>query len=243
MTMLDVAMAVSDRHVLSAWYTGAARLENYLCGQMVGVDFDNETKESAIEVVTSTRLINTTGGIVYSTQSSKPEKPRTRALFFLSRPVFDSDVHRHIARGLSGFLLSGRSETNPNRMFHGTGDEGRIIVLGHVLDFESAIAIADDYRDYGLKPVEEGEGPITATAQEIRQLLSKLPKWFADYNDWLQVLQAVHSVLPNEEGVRLIEEWSPGTPGEVAKKFKTFTRHGVTIKSLVRLAKIYETKS
>jgi hypothetical protein len=237
-----MAAAICDRHVLSCWYHGPAKLEYYLAGQMIGVDYDDETRASDIDVVANTNLIQRQAAIVYSTQSSTPERPRTRVLFLLESPIFDSSLHRFYARGLSGTLQGGKSETNPNRLFHGSGDEGRLIVLGNVIDNQLLQAIAQDYKDWGEQP-REYNGPVTAEAREIRQALQKIPP-DCPYDEWFVACAAVHSVFPGEEGIRLIEDWSPGYRGEVASKFKSFTTdRGITLRSLYYLAKKYETKS
>lgn len=78
------------------------------------------------------------------------------------------------------------------------------------------------------------------TPAQIEEMLKCLPV-HGDYNTfWLPVLMAVHSAYPDETGVRLIEAWSPGTRGEVRRKFNSFTttaKSGITIATLVALAK------
>ncbi len=77
------------------------------------------------------------------------------------------------------------------------------------------------------------------TLDELREALRHIPVQ-TDYEDgWLRVLMAVHSVFPDERGVQLIEQWSPGYSGEVAVKFASFERtqsNGVSIGSLFWLA-------
>ncbi len=62
------------------------------------------------------------------------------------------------------------------------------------------------------------------TRGDIREWL----RWIAptgDYKDhWVKVLAAVHSVYPGADGVALCEAWSPGKPGEIARKFASFKR-------------------
>jgi hypothetical protein len=69
-------------------------------------------------------------------------------------------------------------------------------------------------------------------ARALRYIPPKL-----DYDQWLRVLMGVHSVMPGQDGVRLIEGWSPGHPGEVAKKFTSFKRTGVGLGSVLALAR------
>lgn len=75
---------------------------------------------------------------------------------------------------------------------------------------------------------------------DVRRALSVMPKR-GDYNTyWLKILMAVHDAFPNDTGVQLIEEWSPGYKGEVARKFRSFDRtakDGVTVATLFHLAK------
>lgn len=82
----------------------------------------------------------------------------------------------------------------------------------------------------------------TTQEADVRRALSMLPKT-GDYNSyWLKVLMAVHDAFPNETGIQLIEEWSPGYKGEVARKWRSFDRtgkDGVTIATLFHLAKGY----
>jgi hypothetical protein len=61
---------------------------------------------------------------------------------------------------------------------------------------------------------------------EMREILRFIPPG-GDYKaDWLRQLAAVHSVYPGPEGIAICEEWCPGKPGEVAKKFASFKRDG-----------------
>jgi putative DNA primase/helicase len=74
---------------------------------------------------------------------------------------------------------------------------------------------------------------------QMRDMLAVLPIQ-QDYYDWLRVLMAVHSAYPGEDGIRLVEAWSPGYCGEVANKFRSFdgtAKDGVRIGTLVHMAK------
>jgi hypothetical protein len=81
------------------------------------------------------------------------------------------------------------------------------------------------------------------TRDDIREWL----RWIAPtggYKDhWLKVLAAVHSVYPGADGVDLCEAWSPGKPGEIARKFASFKRPAggsgaVGVGTLVHLAQV-----
>ncbi len=77
--------------------------------------------------------------------------------------------------------------------------------------------------------------PIPVEAEEIRARLACIPP-LGTYDDWLEVLMAVHSAYPDDIGVALCEEWSPGKKGEIAKKFESFHKGERGIGTLVYLS-------
>jgi len=59
------------------------------------------------------------------------------------------------------------------------------------------------------RPVMESwSPPLDATSEDIREMLRYCPPR-PDYDTWLRIASAVWSVLPMEEGCRLLAEWSP----------------------------------
>ena len=81
--------------------------------------------------------------------------------------------------------------------------------------------------------------PTGVAETEVAAALAVIPPR-GDYNtDWLPILMAVHDAFPDERGIALIESWSPGYRGEVARKWKSFdrtARGGITIRSLFHRA-------
>lgn len=107
---------------------------------------------------------------------------------------------------------------------------------------DAIFAVYDDFNERSI-PIQ----PRPATAQttdeaEIAKALAVIPAR-GDYNaDWLPILMAVHDALPDDRGVALVESWSPGYPGEVARKFRSFDRTakgGITVATLFGIAKRY----
>ncbi|MCI0556654.1 MAG: PriCT-2 domain-containing protein, partial [Anaerolineae bacterium] len=86
--------------------------------------------------------------------------------------------------------------------------------------------------------------PLTSTEMSrlVRQIclaLNYIPAT-QDYSDWLRVLMAVWDVLPDEQGIQLLEAWSPGYAGEIAAKFDSFDcdrEDRVTINTLWHMAR------
>jgi len=89
-------------------------------------------------------------------------------------------------------------------------------------------------------PVPYGDGAlrVPVEAGDIEAALSCLPSHFGpgSYNKWLSVLMAVHSEM-GMDGVALCERYIPGSPGEVERKFKSFTAGGVGIGTLYHIAR------
>ena len=84
--------------------------------------------------------------------------------------------------------------------------------------------------------------PDVPSPAEIREMLRYVPPRGDYLDDWLRVLAAIHSAYPGPEGVALAEEWSPGYPGEIARKFASFGRYKgqngpATIGTLIHLAR------
>jgi hypothetical protein len=78
------------------------------------------------------------------------------------------------------------------------------------------------------------------TEEDIASMLAVLPPQGWDYRDYLGILMGVHSVLPDERGVRLIQEWSPvlDRNGDdiTAAKFASFRSSGYTIGTVIHHA-------
>jgi hypothetical protein len=92
----------------------------------------------------------------------------------------------------------------------------------------------------GERPLPDTKRTPTHTRQkDVKRALEHLPI-HQSYYDWLRVLMAVHDAFPDQTGISLIESWSPGYKGEVARKFRSFertTKDGVGIGTLFHMAK------
>lgn len=83
--------------------------------------------------------------------------------------------------------------------------------------------------------------PQSTDEAEVARALATIPPR-GDYNtDWLPMLMAVHDSFPDDRGIALIEAWSPGYPGEVARKWRSFKAgaSGITIATLFHKAGQY----
>ena len=87
-------------------------------------------------------------------------------------------------------------------------------------------------------PAIRRTGPPDTDEAKVAEALRYLPPT-GDYYYWLSILMAIHNAFPDERGVALAEAWSPGRPGEVAAKFRSFDAagsDGVTVGTLFGLA-------
>lgn len=177
------------------------------------------------------------------------------ALFLNSRTEYSPS-----GSGLHIFCV-GQIPSNIHRPMEGFemyGDKHGLTVTGKLLDApkfglpELPVSLEDRteelyslYVQYAPPPREKRVRPsvgsgLNGSVEEgdIRNLLSYVPKRM-DYYDWVRVLMSVYSAFPNDTGVSLIEEWSPGEDGEVAEKFRSFAslRDGPSLGTLYHYAK------
>lgn len=91
------------------------------------------------------------------------------------------------------------------------------------------------------KPVRTSQRSFndTPTLAQVEEWLSVLPNHVGDYQDWVKVLMAVHSVYPGEDGIALCNQYigNPDQPNEIAQKFRGFNGNGTGIGTLVDFAK------
>lgn len=86
------------------------------------------------------------------------------------------------------------------------------------------------------KPARTFPTDTTPNYDLVREALRFIPPVMG-YHDWVSICMAVHSAFPGDDGVALIEEWSPGFAGEVEEKFRSFRGSKTTLGTLFHHAK------
>ena len=82
--------------------------------------------------------------------------------------------------------------------------------------------------------------PTNVDEKDVVDALACIPPTGDYHEHWLKIIMAVHSAFPTERGIAMVESWSPGRPGEVAEKWRSFTAgSGVGIGTLFHIAKQY----
>lgn len=222
--LMDLAVIISCQHAICSWLKRPfTATDNFLCSQVLGVDFDDETPESDIELVKKIRIVRQCGTVIYTTVSHRPEAPRCRVLFVVDKPIVDPETHRRYARGLVNLMGGDKATVNPTRTYHGAGGvDGRTEFLGNVLDTATVEGLAEEYeitqsartfRDFSGDPPD---------VQEVADLLRRIDPARIDYETWWRCIAAVHSVFPDQTGIDLVKNWTHHRPGEIEQKFRSF---------------------
>lgn len=213
-------------------YSCHRRGENFECGQHLALDFDAGNETSDYRKVAEDEFIKRYAAFVHTTASHTEEAPRCRAVFLLDRPVRDPEEYGHMAAGLIWRyqMTADRKCSDPVRVFFGA-ENCEYVWLGNVLPQRVARAtmaqmqgeMKEQRRQRPTPPPMVATDPLAE--KMVADALRHLPTW-GEYEWWLSILMAVHHIFPDYTGIRLIENWSPGYPGEVERKFSSFKRTG-----------------
>ena len=81
-TAFDLARQVYDGHAFTTWHKDNWRTTaNFVCGQHIGLDFDNGDQSSSLETLRSSQFIGKFASMIYTTPSHTPTAPRARVVF------------------------------------------------------------------------------------------------------------------------------------------------------------------
>ncbi len=81
--------------------------------------------------------------------------------------------------------------------------------------------------------------PAPWTVDDVREILSYLPRQRPDYDTWLRVISGVSTILPMAEAIAVLSEWMPPeTPGEYEAKWR-HRLHQVTMRTVIRMAQVH----
>ena len=200
---------------------------------VVGIDLDKCFTEDG-------RLNDTARQIVQMMNSYTERSPSGKGLHILACGSIPHSVKR------PGFEMY-----NELRYFTVTGNQyGASEFVGCNIEdrqdeMNALFVVYDGDMEPAPRPIRPAieRGDISVSIVEVERALAVLPPQ-GDYNtDWLPILMAVHDAFPDERGIALIERWSPGYKGEVARKWRSFETaersNKITIASLFHKAKQY----
>lgn len=244
MTARGLAVNVYRGFSFCPVYDGHRRQEHFKGAWHVAFDFD----DNGLDALRAVEWAAWYASFGYSTPSSTETAPKCRVVFILESPLTDPQQYRDLYHALAWRFAEAGMMTDPAckdiiRLYYGSPrcalwDNWSILPADVVRWF------VDDWREHTTRPEPKPapaqyiSPPRSADEAQIRDALRYIPAW-GDYDDWLRVLMAVHSVMPGADGVALVEAWSPGKPGEVAKKFRSFDANrpgGVNLGTLFHMA-------
>lgn len=122
LTPFDFAQSIWDGHPFTTWHKDGWRTTaNYLCGQHLGLDFDNSDATSTLPALMANPFIHRHAAILYTTPSHTPEAPRARVVFLLDTPIMQATNYALAAQALLWlFGTADRQCKDPARFFYGS---------------------------------------------------------------------------------------------------------------------------
>lgn len=227
-------------HHKDGWRDG----KNYLCGQHLGLDFDSEDERSTLAYLAKDKFVSKYASFIHTTISHTEEAPRARVVFLLDTPIYQAKNYTLAASALLWlFGTADRQCKDAVRFFYGApGCEFEYI--NETLPLDIIKKLIANYQETGGGEKRKAERPDylpPASQQDVAAALKLINPWQVDYDEWVQVLMAIHSQF-GEAGFPLAENWAQGYEGEVSQKWKSFHREGnvagaVTIATLFGIAK------
>ncbi len=213
------------------------RIANFIGSGFVAFDFDNgDMSVSKLMDGGGDPWLSMHVAVAYSTKRSTPEHPRCRAVIPISEPYTDVNEYRKLCKALHAmYPTADPAMINPVQPWSGN-DAPRVDVMLDEQNFlprPTADGIIRQYEEKcaaelaHLRRADPYSGSGNVDYRLMAEALHAIPRQM-NYMDWVKILMAVYSVMPGEEGIRLIESWSPGKPGEVTAKFRSF-QHGVSV--------------
>lgn len=241
---IDIANEIYCGHPLTTWHKNNWRhSSNYVLGQHIGLDFDTGDKQSTLAYLAKDKFVAKYASLIYTTPSHTPDAPRARVLFFLDQPI--QQAKNYISAATALLWLFGTADTkckDPCRFFYGSLNCD-VEYLDNVLPLERVKEIIAQWQASGAvtKRHHERSGSTPVEQQEVEEALRYIPPCGIDYNEWLAVLMGIHDAF-GDAGISLADGWAQGFPGEIERKWKSFTKTGnvsgkTTIATVFKLAK------
>jgi hypothetical protein len=204
------------------------RMENYICGQHIAIDFDTEDMRSSLSHLVQDKFIQKYAHLIYTTPSHTPETPRARVFFTLDTPIMQA---KNYALGAAALLwlfgTADRQCKDPCRFFYGSKD-CEIEYLSNELPLGVVKMLIQQYQASGSNAKRQHERrnfSAPTDQQEVAEALRKISPWAIDYEQWLSILMGIHHAF-GDGGLALAESWADGTPGEVERKWRSFKQDG-----------------
>lgn len=138
-TVDQLLEAIQDGYSYTTWHRGYRKAENFICGQHVGLDFDDlAPSETTLIDLLSDQVIQDHAGLLHTTPSHTPEKPRARVIFFLDRPIYNREKYTLLVRSIVDYFdVADQKCKDPCRFFFGAVNCD-VRLLHNILTLEDA---------------------------------------------------------------------------------------------------------
>lgn len=115
----------------------------------LGIDVDNDRIENGeyltVEAALTDPFISQNAAILYTTPSHKPKHHKLRIVYWLPETVTQRDLFERIARAFIWKHKSDESCKDASRFFYGTGEGGRVELLGNRLSQDALDSLLKEY--------------------------------------------------------------------------------------------------
>ena len=121
LAVIEIANAIYTGHAYCPWQQSQWRAsDNFDCAQHIAVDLDTGDERSSFDYLLRLDLVQMYAGLIHTTPSHTPDRPRARVLFFLDRPICDPEAYRQATIfWLSLFEGADPVCKDPSRFFYG----------------------------------------------------------------------------------------------------------------------------
>lgn len=225
-------------------------VENFGEAWLIGADIDNTTGEGnakrrkadnegyySLDDALRDEEVIKKAAFLYTTPSHSKDHHRFRIVWVLPEPIYDPIQYRKVVSAFIERFGGDPACSSPAQVFYGSS-EGIFHEFGNVLS------------TYALETVQKRTETIHHEARrmavdttrelnedDVRSMLSAIKEaGRVSYNDWVRIIASTVAIVGEAKAERLIEEWEPGTEGEVRYKIQKRLKH-VNPGTLVYLAK------
>jgi hypothetical protein len=139
---LDLVTLITSGYSFTAEHEGDKRKENWRSAQYVAVDLEN-SPDASLNAVEDNQFFSAYGFCSYTTFSHTEEKPRSRAVFILTRPVANVAEWSLMARAVTGMFggAADAASSDVSRSFLGNPD-AQLRMYDKYLPVDAAMVLA-----------------------------------------------------------------------------------------------------
>lgn len=201
-------------HLMQGFPISVARLsgdhrliENFVSSQIIGIDFD--TGPDPDTLVQEDEWIARYAFLVYMTPTSTPDKPRSRALFILDKPITDRSVYQRLVLKMLqkyGSLGADKQCKDPVRVFFGS-DKRQYTLRDKTLEIARIMTLPDPA---ATRPAPTDDENFSFGGRELSDILAAGVQIGQRDNDALRLVGALSNHLSQDVVREIMRLWYNG---------------------------------